>query len=151
MRKAIASVLALSISNGCLSSTGTATGASTEGDDDGCRVGYQPVFSGHGNDLVCAEIPMWPPARTGSRDVAAPGCEIADGSYAVTWSTDGDATGRPLFTYMKEIRIEGETLVEVDVGYTSTWSSPIITLYTSHLDWTNASSANVWADRKSVV
>lgn len=114
--------------------------------DDGCPVGEQPVFSGHGDELECAPVPAWPPPSTGSRDVPAPNCELNDGTYEGSWTTDDPAAmkARPAFTYLKELTIDDDHMIEVDIGYTSTTAPPILALYTYNLDWLNASSANVW-------
>lgn len=130
----------------CVESPSDSFEASPAGvDTGGCPVGQQPVFAGRGNELVCDDIPSWPPARTGSRDVAEPGCELADGTYRdLTWTTDHASKLRPAFTYLKELTIDGDHLVVVDKGYTSSSAPPILTVYQYNLDWLNASSANVW-------
>lgn len=140
-------IVALLFATGCVADPESDnTSSPATADTGGCPVGQQPVFSGHGNELVCDDVPMWPPPATGSRSVAEPGCELADGAYRGAWTTaDPAATkNRPAFTYLKELTIAGDRMVEVDIGYTSTWLPPILTPYTYNLDWLNASSANVW-------
>lgn len=139
-------ILALVFLVGCVGSSSSDVVAGVEGDSDGdgCPAGQQAVFSGHGAELVCDDVPVWPPAATGSRAVAAE-CELADGTYRnLTWSTAVDSKVRPAFTWLKELTIAGAHYVEVDIGYTSTSAPPIRTTYTYNLDWLDAGRANVW-------
>lgn len=130
----------------CVASPSDSVETSPAGvDTGGCPVGQQPVFSGHGTELVCDDVPMWPPAATRSRAAAGPGCELADGVYQeLTWTTDHVSKARPAFTYLSELTIAGDHLVVVDKGYTSSSAPPILTVYEYSLDWVDASRANVW-------
>ncbi len=130
----------------CVESAGDSTRASSFGvDTGGCPNGQQPVFSGRGSELVCDDVPSWPPPTTGARSVPEPGCELADGTYGgLAWGTDHASKLRPSFTYFKQLTIAGDHLVEIETSYTSTSAPPIVTTYEYNLDWLNASSANVW-------
>lgn len=122
--------------------TSAALGAAAKG--DGCPVGQQPVFSGRGTELVCGDVPSWPPPSTGSRSTTA-GCALADGTYHGAWTSGQESKARPAFAYLKELTISGDYLVEIDIGYTSSSSPPILTEYRFNLDWVDASLANAWA------
>lgn len=139
----IFTLCALLLATACVDVATDATPSAASVDSGGCPAGQQPVFSGHGNELVCADVPTWPPPATGSRAAAAD-CALADGTYHGAWTSGEDYKLRPAFTYLKELTIAGAHLVEVDIGYTSSSAPPILTPYTYNLDWVDASRANAW-------